>query len=83
MNSVAEINGASVIETALTGIDRGFGALANDAQSIAESAVATDPGVNVINALVDSLQQRLAVQADAGVLKADERALGSLIDLMA
>ena len=83
MDGVAQINGASAIDTALAAIGRDLGALAHDAQTVAQTVLPADQAGNAVNALVDSLQQRLAISATAQVLGGYDRAVGSLVDVMA
>jgi flagellar basal body rod protein FlgG len=68
-------------QSAQLGIARGIGGLNEDAQVVAQSV--TGSGGDLTAALVDSLQQKLAVEASAKVLTASDQMLGSLIDVMA
>ncbi len=66
-------------QSAQLGIARGISGLNADAQVVAQSITGSDPTA----ALVDSLQQKLSVEASAKVLSVSDQMLGTLIDIMA
>lgn len=68
-------------QSAQLGIARGIRGLNQDAQVVAQSA--TGSGGDVTGALVDSLQQRLSVEASAKALSASDKMLGTMLDIMA
>jgi hypothetical protein len=68
-------------QSAQLGIARGIGGLNKDAQVIAQSV--TGSGGDLTAALVDSLQQKLSVEANARVLGVSDQMLGTLLDIMA
>jgi flagellar basal body rod protein FlgG len=68
-------------QSAQLGIARGIGGLNQDAQVVAQSV--TGSGGDLTAALVDSLQQKLAVEASAKVLAVSDQMLGTLVDVMA
>lgn len=65
--------------SAQLGIARGISGLNADAQVVAQSITGSDPTA----ALVDSLQQKLSVEASAKVLSVSDQMLGTLVDIMA
>jgi len=72
------------ISSAVAGINSGLANLASDAQALAAQSVGvSNTGTSVVGALVDAMQQRLAVDASAKVLATEDQALGSLIDVFA
>jgi len=73
----------SAAQSAQLGIRRGLAGIDQDARVVA-NASGTSSGVDgVVGALVDSLQQRLAVEASAKMLSTVDKTLGSLIDVKA
>lgn len=66
-------------QSAQLGIARGISGLNADAQVVAQSISGSDP----TDALVDSLQQKLSVEASAKVLTVSGQMVGTLIDIMA
>jgi hypothetical protein len=66
-------------QSAQLGIARGISGLNADAQVVAQSITGSDPTA----ALVDSLQQKLSVEASAKALSVSDQMLGTLIDIMA
>jgi hypothetical protein len=79
--TVADIPGA--LQSAQLGISRGMNGLARDAQTVADS-LATPTGPDSLpGALVDSLQQKLLVEASARMMSTVDQTLGTLIDIKA
>jgi hypothetical protein len=74
--SISSIPGAW--DSAQAGIQRGLSGLDRDAQTIANGSTDAATG-----ALVDSLQQRVAVEASARMLSTVDQTLGTLIDVKA
>jgi hypothetical protein len=68
-------------QSAQLGIARGISGLNEDAQVVAQSV--TGPPEDLTAALVNSLQQKLSVEASAKVLAASDQMLGTLVDAMA
>ncbi|HTC50425.1 MAG TPA: hypothetical protein VK700_00655 [Steroidobacteraceae bacterium] len=68
-------------QSAQLGIARGIQGLNQDAQVVAQSVSGT--GGDLTAALVDSLQQKLSVEANARVLGVSDQMLGTLLDIMA
>ncbi|HTW74201.1 MAG TPA: hypothetical protein VMD56_04690 [Steroidobacteraceae bacterium] len=82
MNAVSPLSGIpDAAQSAQLGIASGIAGLNRDAQVVAQSV--SGPGEDLTGALIDSLQQRLVVQASAEMLAGSDRVLGSLIDVMA
>jgi hypothetical protein len=73
----------SISGSAVAGINSGLANLATDAQTIAQSVSPAQNALSLVNALVDSLDQRLAVEANARVLSTANQMVGSLIDTFA
>jgi hypothetical protein len=73
----------SISGSAVAGINSGLANLATDAQTIAQSVSPAQNALSLVNALVDSLDQRLAVEANAKVLSTANQMVGSLIDTFA
>jgi len=71
------------LQSAQLGIRRGLSGLDRDAQVVANGGAASIDTGSVLNALVDSLQQRLLVEASARMLSAADKTLGTLIDVKA
>ena len=69
-------------QSALQGIQRGMSGLNRDAQAVAGAGVAGDVDV-MTSALVDSIQQKVMVEASATMLSTTDRTLGSLLDIKA
>jgi hypothetical protein len=74
---------SSISGSALSGINSGLAGLAQDAQLVAQSATSSADSSSITDAMVDSLQQRLGIEASARVLSAENQTLGTLIDLFA
>lgn len=74
---------SSITGSALSGINSGLAGLAQDAQQVAQSATSSGDTVSITNALVDSQQQKLSIEASAKVLSTQDQMLGSLIDAFA
>lgn len=68
-------------QSAQLGIAQGIAGLNKDAQVVAQSV--SGSGRDITGALIDSLQQKLSIEASAGVLAGSDQMLGSLIDVMA
>jgi hypothetical protein len=68
-------------QSAKLGIARGISGLNADAQVVAQSV--TGSGGDLTAALVNSLQQKLSVEASAKVLAASDQMLGTRVDAMA
>ncbi len=92
MTQVANVNGIgsclSALESARAGIARGMRGLAADAQTIAHANVDTDSQVTDISnvladALVQSIVDRIQVQASARMMRTVDDTLGTLIDTKA
>jgi hypothetical protein len=82
MNGISSIsNIPDAAQSAQLGIARGIAGLNEDAQVVAQSL--TGPAGDLTAALVDSLQQKLSVEASANVLARSDQMLGTLIDVMA
>ena len=82
MNEVSLMsNIADAAQSAQLGIARGISGLNKDALVVAQSV--TGSAGDLTAALVDALQQKLAVEASAKVLAVSDHMLGSLVDLMA
>jgi hypothetical protein len=73
----------SALTSAQLGIRRGLSGLDRDAQVVAGGDVASDATDAVTGALIDSLQQRLLVEASARMLATVDQTLGSLVDVKA
>jgi hypothetical protein len=69
------------MQSAKLGIARGVTGLNRDAQVVAQSV--TGAGGDPTAALVDSLQEKLSVEASAKVLTASDEMLGTLVDVLA
>jgi hypothetical protein len=71
----------SAFQSAQLGIRRGLAGVDRDAQAVANGAAG---GVDAVTgALVDSLQQRLLVEASARMLSTVDQTLGTLVDVKA
>jgi hypothetical protein len=79
INSVSGI--PSAFQSAQSGIRRGLAGLDQDAQVVA-GGVSGDVGA-LTGALVDALQQRVAVEASARMLSTVDQTMGTLIDVKA
>jgi hypothetical protein len=74
----------SALESARTGIERGLRGLATDAQKIAHANVDKETQVSDLSdALVQSLIDRLQVQASARVMRTVDQTLGTIINVKA
>jgi hypothetical protein len=83
MSSLSLTGIPSVLQSAQLGIRRGLSGLDRDAQVVANGNIASDGADGVVGALVDSLQQRLLVEASARMLSTADQTLGTLIDVKA
>jgi hypothetical protein len=68
-------------QSAQLGIRRGLAGIDQDAQVVANGVTGSIDAV--VGALVDSLQQRLVVEASARMLSTVDRTLGTLVDVKA
>lgn len=68
-------------QSAQLGIARGMWGLNKDAQVVAQSVTGSDG--DLTGALVDSLQEKLSVEASARVLAVSDQMLGTLVDILA
>lgn len=82
MSSLSISSIPSAWDTAQLGIQRGVSGLDRDAQIVANGSVSDNTDA-AIGALVDSLQQRVAVEASARMLSTVDQTLGTLIDVKA
>ena len=73
----------SPMQSAELGIQRGMSGLNRDAQVVANGNIASDNTDAMTGALVDSLQQKLVVEASARMLSTVDKTLGTLIDVKA
>jgi hypothetical protein len=83
MSSMAISNIPSAMQSAELGIQRGMSGLNRDAQVVANGNIASDNTDAMTGALVDSLQQKLVVEASARMLSTVDKTLGTLIDVKA
>ena len=72
----------SITGSALSGINTGLANLTQDAQLVAQS-VTPSGSDSLTAALIDTLEQQLAVEASAKVLSTANQTIGSLIDTFA
>ena len=80
--SIISVSGIpSAFQSAQSGISRGLAGLDQDAQVVA-GGVSGDVGA-LTGALVDALQQRVAVEASARMLSTADQTVGTLIDVKA
>jgi hypothetical protein len=82
MSSMAISNIPSAMQSAELGIQRGMSGLNRDAQVVADGNIADNTDA-MTGALVDSLQQKLVVEASARMLSTADKTLGTLIDVKA
>ena len=82
MSSLSISNIPSAMQSAELGIQRGVSGLNRDAQVVANGSIVDDTGA-AIGALVDSLEQKLAVEASARMLSTVDKTLGTLVDVKA
>jgi hypothetical protein len=83
MSSLPISSSIPAAQSAQLGIRRGLAGIDRDAQLVA-NANGTSDGIDAIaGAIVDSLQQRILVEASAKMLSTVNRTLGSLIDVKA
>jgi hypothetical protein len=82
MNSISMSSIPSAFQSAQNGISRGMAGLNQDAQAVANDASGGGVGA-LTGALVDALQQRLAVEASARMLSTVDKTVGTLIDVKA
>jgi hypothetical protein len=68
-------------QSAQVGIARGISRLNEDVKVVAQSV--TGSGGDPTAALVDSLQEKLAVEASVRVMAVSDQMLGTLVDVMA
>ena len=72
--------GASAIQSALSGINRGIAGVNQDAAIVASNGAEGDASTN---ALIDAQQQLLNIEASAKALSITDQTLGTLIDVKA
>ena len=82
MSSLSISSTPSAWDSAQLGIQRGVSGLDRDAQVVANGSTSDNTDA-AIGALVDSLQQRVAVEASARMLSTVDQTLGTLIDVKA
>jgi hypothetical protein len=73
----------NAMQSAPLGIGRALTGFAQDSQVVAQSVTGTIAGNGVSSALIDALQQGLAIEASARVLATANQTLGTLIDVFA
>jgi hypothetical protein len=73
----------SISGSAVAGINSGLASLATDAQLVAQSVSPQQDALALVNAIVNSLDARLSVEANAKVLSTANQTIGSLIDTFA
>jgi hypothetical protein len=89
MSTISVSNIPSAFQSAQLGISRGLSGLDRDARVVAngsntsDASGVTDASDAVTGALVDSLQQRLLVEASARMLSTVDQTLGTLVDVKA
>jgi hypothetical protein len=83
MSSMAISSVPGAMQSAELGIQRGLSGLNRDAQVVAGANVAADNTDAMTGALVDSLEQKLLVEASARMLSTVDQTLGTLIDVKA
>jgi len=89
MSTISVSNIPSAFQSAQLGISRGLSGLDRDARVVAngsntsDASGAADASDAVTGALVDSLQQRLLVEASARMLSTVDQTLGTLVDVKA
>jgi hypothetical protein len=82
--SSLSINGIpGAMQSAQLGIQRGLSGLNRDAQTVANGVSPSTDTDTLTGALVDSLQQKLLVEASARMLSTVDKTLGTLIDVKA
>jgi hypothetical protein len=81
MSSLSIRSIPDAFQSAQLGIRRGLAGIDQDAQVVANGVSGSIDAV--VGALVDSLQQRLAVEASTRMLSTVDRTLGTLIDVKA
>jgi hypothetical protein len=77
----ADLPGA--LQSAQLGISRGMNGLARDEHTVADSLDTPAGADSLPGALVDSLQQKLLVEASARMMSTVDQTLGTLIDVKA
>jgi hypothetical protein len=81
------VSGTSAIPNAMQsaqlGIGRALTSLAQDSQQVAQSVTGGSAGNGGSSALIDALQQGLAIAASTRVLATANQTLGTLIDVFA
>jgi hypothetical protein len=82
MSSMSISGIPSAFQSAQQGIRSGLNGIDRDAQVVANAASGSDTDA-LTGALVDSLQQRIAVEASAKMLSTVDQTLGTLIDVKA
>jgi hypothetical protein len=73
----------TALQSAQLGISRGLNGLARDEQAVADSIMTPTGTAAIPGALVDSLQQKLLVEASARMMSTADETLGTLIDVAA
>lgn len=82
--TIQNVSGAlGALQSAELGIKRGLEGIERNAQTVANASVEPAKTEDVTNALVDSLQQRNAVTANARMLSAADLTLGTLLNVKA
>jgi hypothetical protein len=81
MSSLSISSIPSAFQSAQLGINRGLAGLDQDARVVANGASGDIDAVT--GALVDSLQQRLMVEASVRMLSTVDQTLGTLVDVKA
>jgi hypothetical protein len=81
MDSMSTGGIPSAYQSAQTGIRRGVAGIDQDAQAVASGRSGDVDGL--AGALVDALQQRVLVEANARMLSTVDQTLGTLIDVKA
>src|SRR5262249_45694780 len=82
MSSMAISSIPPAAQSAELGIQRGMSGLNRDAQVVADGNIASDTDA-LTGALVDSLEQKILVEASARMLSTVDKTLGTLIDVKA
>jgi hypothetical protein len=83
VSTVSDISGSNAMQIAAAGISRGLAAFARDAQTVAQSVMPSSTAGNLASAVVDAMQQQLAIEASARMLVSTDATLGNLIDVSA
>lgn len=82
ISSILSVGGGlNALQSATLGINRGLQGLAQNAQTIAHANVEPDNLQSLTGAMVDSLQNRLAVELNAKMITTADQTLGTLLDV--